>query len=79
MRVDGLRYDMQQLKRQRPVRFAPLIWSVCAVAALCSAKVGLDHGRVWEILLAFTLFAGWSLKAIQTWQDSMEWSARNKS
>lgn len=68
-RVNGLVGDLRDVRRQKPVRGAPAIYFFCALAALWAAKVGLDNGKVWEILLAFMFFAGWGVKAAASWQN----------
>lgn len=68
--------DVRELRRQKPAPLAPLVYGFAAIAALWAAKVGLDNGRVWEILLALAFFTGWILKALTAWQDRIDYKAR---
>lgn len=68
-RVNRLSGDLRDMRGKKQFRGAPAVYLICAVASLWAAKVGLDNGKVWEILLAFMFFAGYALRALDSWQN----------
>jgi hypothetical protein len=75
-RMDNFAFDLRELRRQAPNKFAPLIYAACAVGAIWLCKVGMDQGVYWLSVVAMMMFAGYMLKAAQTWQDLGEYKAR---
>lgn len=77
-RMNGLTHEVRELRRQRPVRWAVVVYALVTLAGLWAAKVGLDNGKVWEILIAVWFSASFMIKTLAAWQDALADRARQR-